>query len=38
MMTMGQPAGSCPSANGPLMAQTVGYGLDWSVRILGRAP
>ena len=38
MMTMGQPVGSCPSANGPLMARTVGYGPRLVRPGLGESP
>ncbi len=38
MMTMGQPVGSCPSANGPLMARTVCYGPRLVHPGLGESP
>ena len=38
MMTMGQSVGSCRSANGPLMARTVGYGPRLVRPSLGESP
>ncbi len=38
MMTMGHPVGSCPSANGPLMARTACYGPRLIRPDLGESP
>ncbi len=38
MMTMGQPVGSCPSVNGPLMARTACYGPRLVRPGLGESP